>query len=60
MKSKRREVESAVRALQRKEQRSAMYLPVNPYTSSSRPCVEPQDNNLTAPGDDTYEHGTLL
>lgn len=70
MKSKRREIESSLRALQRKEQRSAKYFArkasashmkvFESHESSGTTSVTPQDPNATSSGDTTSEPGTFL
>ena len=69
LKSKRREIESSLRALQRKEQRSAKYFArkasashmkvSESHESSSTTSVTPQDPNSTTSGDVTAEPGTF-
>ena len=69
LKSKRREIESSLRALQHKEQRSAKYFACKAsashmkvsksHESSSTTSVTPQDPNATS-GDATSEPGTFL
>lgn len=63
LKKKRREIESALRALERKEQRSVRYFArkssSSAETSTNIPNVASQDPNSTPdPGDDTSEQGT--
>ena len=70
LKSKRREIESSLRALQRKEQRSAKYFArkasashikvSESHESSSTTSVTPQDPNATSSGDVTSQPGTFL
>ena len=70
LKSKRREIESSLRALQRKEQRSAKYFArkasgshtkvSESHESSSTTSVTPQDPNASSSGDVTSEPGTFL
>ena len=69
-KSKWREIESSLRALQHKEQRSAKYFACKAsashmkvsesHESSSTTSVTPQDPNATSSGDITSEPGTFL